>query len=367
MEIIGIICEYNPFHNGHIYHINEIKKMYPDSLLVLCLNGYFCQRGDISILTKEDKIKIALENRVDLVVELPCVYSTQSADVFADASIKILNMLRVDRIVFGSECNNIEYLENIAKKQLDNDYRKTLKEYLNKGMNYPSALNKALDINLNSPNDLLGISYIKSIIGNNFNIKYDCIKRTSNYLDTLSNDDIVSASNIREKLKNNICVNKYINYDYCFKVINEDLLFNLIKYKVICNKNLNMYLDVDEGLEYKIIKEINNCNSFEELVFKIKSKRYTYNRIKRMLIHILIGISKLDNVVDINYVKVLGFNKNGQEYLNRLDDKRISCKIDCSFKERKYELISVRIYDMLTGSNCYNFEINNRPVIYDKF
>ena len=107
MNIIGVIAEYNPFHNGHKYHIETIKKIYPDSLIVCVLNGYFMQRGEISVLTKEDKTRIALENDIDIVVELPFIYGTQASDIFAYNSVKILNEFKVDHIIFGSETNNI--------------------------------------------------------------------------------------------------------------------------------------------------------------------------------------------------------------------------------------------------------------------
>lgn len=363
MEIIGIICEYNPFHNGHVYHINKIKELYPDSLIILCLNGYFCQRGDISILTKEDKVKIALDNMVDLVVELPTLYATQSADIFAEASIKILNLLKVNRVIFGSECDDIKYLEGIALKQLNDDYRDDLKRYLDMGLNYPSALNKALGINLNSPNDLLGVSYIKAILNNNFDIGYECIKRTSDYLDIDSDNEVVSASNIREKLKKNLSVDKYINYDYEFKMVDEELLFNIIKYKVNTDDNLSKYLSVDEGIEYKLIREINNCNCLDDLIVRVKSKRYTYNRIKRMLVHILIGIKKVDNVCDINYVKVLGFNNRGKSYLKLFDSNIVSSKISDCYVAQRYELISSRVYDLLTNGDSFSYECRNKPII----
>lgn len=365
MKIIGIICEYNPFHNGHIYHIEKIKERYPNSLIILCLSGYFMQRGDISILSKEDKVKIALDNKVDLVVELPFVFASESADTFAEAATIILNHLKVDTIIFGSESNDITSLENIAKKQLEDKFSDRIKNTLKEGVNFPTALNKALGINISSPNDLLGISYIKSILKNNLNIKYECIKRTNNYLDNDSNEDIVSASNIRLKYKNGIDITKYINYDKEFKNINEELLFNLIKYKITTDNNLSKYLTVDEGIEYKIIKEINRSNNIEELIMNIKSKRYTYNRIKRMLIHILIGLTKEDrNTSFIEYIKVLGFNQNGQEYLKKIKSNiLISSKIPDTFITRKYELIASKIYDQLTNSNTYLFEISNKPVI----
>ncbi len=364
METIGIICEYNPFHNGHVYHINKIKEMYPDSIIILCVNGYFGERGDVSILSKEDKTKLALNNGVNIVVELPFVFASNSADTFAEASVKILNYLKVDKIIFGSESNDINKLTLIAKKQLEEDFSLKIKEEIKKGINYPTALNKGIGINLNSPNDLLGVSYIKAIIKNNFNIEPITIKRTSDYLDTISEDNIVSASNIREKIKNNIDVKKYINYVPNFNKINEDLLFKLIKYKIITDKDLSRYLTVDEGIEYKLIKEINNCKTLDELISKVKSKRYTYNRIRRMLIHILIGLTKVDrNICDILYIKVLGFDNIGQHYLKNIkSDILINSKIPDTFLTRKYELISSKIYDLICETNTYKFELSNKPI-----
>ena len=165
MDIIGIIAEYNPFHNGHIYHINKIKEKYPDAILILVLNGYFLERGEISILTKEEKTRIALEYGVNIVLELPFLMGSQSADIFADASIKILNNYHVNKIIFGSECNDVNMLTNIAKAQFKDDFDELVKNYMDEGCNYPTALARACKVNFDfNPNDLLGISYIKAII-----------------------------------------------------------------------------------------------------------------------------------------------------------------------------------------------------------
>ena len=167
MDIIGIIAEYNPFHNGHIYHINKIKEKYPDAILILVLNGYFLERGEISILTKEEKTRIALEYGVNIVLELPFLMGSQSADIFADASIKILNNYHVNKIIFGSECNDVSMLTNIAKAQFKDDFDELVKNYMDEGCNYPTALARACKVNFDfNPNDLLGISYIKAIINN---------------------------------------------------------------------------------------------------------------------------------------------------------------------------------------------------------
>lgn len=364
MEIIGIICEYNPFHNGHMYHLNKIKEMYPDSLIVLILNGYFLQRGEISILTKEDKVRIALENNVDIVCELPFVFGSQSADTFAEASTVMLKHLGCNKLIFGSELDDIDTLTKVAEMQLDVDFNKKVLSSLAEGNNYPTALNKSLGVNINTPNDLLGISYIKSIIKNKLKIEPISIKRTNDYHDTISNEEIVSASNIREKVKNNLDVKKYTNCSKYFKILNEELLFNILKYKIITDNNLDSYLTVDEGIENKLKKEINNSNSVEELIERVKSKRYTYNRIQRMLMHILIGLTKDDRkTLYIEYIKVLGFNDNGQKYLKNLKSSiPIERKISDDYLAQKYELKASLIYDLLTGSDTIDYELNNKPI-----
>lgn len=363
MEIIGIIAEYNPFHNGHLYHIEKIKKMYPNSLLVLVLNGYFLERGEVSIISKENKCKLALEYGIDIVVELSMLYGSQSADTFSDASIKILNELGVEKIIFGSESNDIEYLTKLAKKQLECDL--DVKEYLNKGLNYPTSLNKALESNVNTPNDILGITYIKTILKNKYNMEAISIKRTNDYHDIKSNEEIISASNIRDKIKKNINISPYLPNTEYINNINEDLLFNLLKYKIISCDDLSIYLTVDEGIENKLKKEINNCNNLDELIKKIKSKRYTYNRLRRMLMHILVGIKKCDTNLEIKYIRLLGFNENGKDYINKIKKNTIPIltKIDINDTVRKYEIKASIIYEMITKEKVIDFEQKNKPII----
>ena len=172
MNSTGIIVEYNPFHNGHLHHINEIKKMFPNNIIVAVMSGNFTQRGDASIIDKWNKTNIALEYGVDIVIELPFQYATQSADIFAKGSLEILNALNVDNIVFGSETNNIDVLYKYANNILNSEIK------LKKNESYPANLFKQ---KINKPNDILGISYIKEIIKNNYNINVCTIKRESNY------------------------------------------------------------------------------------------------------------------------------------------------------------------------------------------
>lgn len=367
MEIIGIVCEYNPFHNGHIYHINKIKEKYPDSVIILVLNGYFLERGEISILTKYNKTEIALNNNIDLVIELPSLFGTQSADTFAYYSVKLLNELKADRIIFGSETNDIEKIKQIALETEKDEYKKQIQLLLDEGVNYPTALAKSLNTKFTFlPNDLLGISYVKAINKLNSDIIPETIQRTSSYLDLKASDDIISAANIRNKLKEKKKINKYLPSYVIDKIniVDYNLYFNILKANIISNNSLNEILDVDEGIENRIKEAIKKSNSIEELIDNIKTKRYTYNKINRMLIHILLGIKKEDAQIDLDYIKILGLNKKGRNYLNSIKKElNISVNVNKDSKVYLYELRAAMLYDMLTNTNNYKKELNNKPII----
>lgn len=372
MKVIGIIAEYNPFHNGHLYQINTVKEMYPDSLIIAIINGYFMQRGELSVLSKEDKVKIALDNNIDIVLELPFVYGTQSSDIFGYQAVKILNALNIDILCFGSETNDIELLKNIADIQLnDEEYENRVKEYLDKGTNYPTAMAKALnmDIDINKPNDLLGISYIKAIKQINNNIVPISILRTSAYHDVISSDSIVSAKNIREKYYNGENIDKYVPKGVIDKLINVEKtnIFDLLKFKILTDKDLSIYLDVDEGLEYRILKFIKMSNTYEDLIFNLKTKRYTYNKLNRMLVHILVGLTKKDNVnLELDYIKILGFNDKGQDYIKSIrKDINIPTRVNKDSLIYKYELLASYVYEQITGSKCYQYDYKNIPTKKD--
>ena len=364
MDTIGIICEYNPFHNGHLYHINKIKEMFPNSMIVLVMSGNFTQRGDASIINKWDKTEIALKNNIDLVIELPFKYVNQSADTFALGAITILNYLKVDYLVFGSESGDIDMLKNIAKVQLSKKYNELVKKYNKEGITYATSLSKSLNElgfkNIDKPNDILGISYIRELIKLNSDIKPITIKRTNDYNDKKLVGDITSATSIREHIKNTN-IKKYVpNNVYPYlnnKLYFIDDYFHLLKYKILSEiDNLNIYHDIEEGIENKIKKVIYDSNSYEELIMNIKSKRYTYNKIKRILLSILIGFTKEDNKnKSIDYIRVLGFNNNGKKYLNKIK-KEITIPIYTNFKkEMQFELKVTSIYDI----NLIKKEISN--------
>ncbi len=366
MEVIGIIAEYNPFHNGHKYHIDQIKKRYPKSIIVLALNGYFSERGETSLLTKEDKVKLSLDYGVDIVVELPALFGTQAADIFAEASVKLLNNFCVNKIIFGSESDSVETLERIARTQLyDSEFDNRVKSFLKEGVNYPTALAKALDVDFDfNPNDLLGISYIKAALKNNFDIEFETIKRTNSFHDDDLDEDLVSASNIRNRILNKENIDRYIPYkkeDYIVD-INIKKQFDLLCYEILTNNHLENILTVDEGIENKLKKEVLKAFNRDDLIYLVKSKRYTYNKISRMLVHILLNVEKKSYTLD--YAKVLGFTQNGQKYLSNIRDELIlPINPDINSDQFKYEIKASFIYDLITNSKTLAFETRNKPII----
>ncbi len=363
-HIVGIITEYNPFHNGHLYHIEKVKEIFPDSPIILVLGGNFTQRGDISILNKWDKTEIAIKYGIDLVVELPFPFSCASADIFAKGSIDILNYLGVTDLVFGSESDDIEGIKKLVETELSNpDFDNLVQVYLRMGYNYPTSLSKALeDITgdcFKLPNDILGISYVKAIYANNYKITPHTIKRTNDYHSKeLNNISINSATSIRDALLNNKDIKNSvpsITYNYLKnkKIPKLDNYFNLLKYKIISSNDLTIYNLVDSGMETKLKKEILNSYSFDELINKVKSKNATYAKISRILIYILCDYTKdmAKEFKEIKYIRLLGFSNKGRDYLNKIK-KDIDIPIISKFTREKdkmleYEYQITKIYSLV--------------------
>lgn len=347
MNITGIITEYNPFHNGHLYHLTEARKNTNADGVICIMSGNFVQRGGPAIIDKWKRTEMALNNGVDLVIELPTFYAVSSAEFFAKGAVSILNSLGiVNSIFFGSECGDVNKLIEISQVLVNEDsrYKSILKENLDKGLTFAKAREKSLMEYLNnteindvllSSNNILGIEYIKSILKLNSSIKPITLKREgSNYNDKELSSSFSSATSIRETLKNNNSIenlkglipfesykifSKLQEDNYPF-VFDEDM-FKFIKYKLQTNCiNFNNLYEITEGLDNKIIKEINNSNTYNEFILNIKSKRYTYSKISRLLTHIYIGLDN-NSFVSINnpsnlYARVLGFNKTGRKILS---------------------------------------------------
>lgn len=383
MKIVGMICEYNPFHNGHLYHLNKTKELFPDSTIVLVLSGNFTQRGDASIIDKWSKTDIALHYGVDLVIELPFVFATQSADTFARGSIQILNYLDVDYIVFGSESNDMSKLIEMAKIQLDDKrYNNIVKEYLAEGINYPTALSKALqDLTgkkISKPNDILGISYIREIMRLKSKIKPVTIKRNDNYNCKELEEFMSSATSIRYALQNSASIEGQVP-DYTTTFLNDNLhfiddYFPILKYNILNNmNNLDQFQTVDEGIENRIKKYIVSSRNLEELILKIKTKRYTYNKLNRMFTHIMCNFTKEEakKFKDIEYIRVLGFSNKGRIHLKKIKED-ITIPIVTNYSSIKNEMLELEFRSTCTYASILDeknkikmieSEYKNSPII----
>jgi len=357
MQSVGIIAEYNPFHHGHFYHIQKIKEKYPDAIIIATVAGNFTQRGECAIIDKWKKTEIVLQAGVDLVIELPFPFATQSADFFSYGAITILEKLHVDKVIFGSESDRIEDLELVARTQVENeDFDHLVKVYSKLGENYPTALSNALfDLTgkrIVTPNDLLGISYLKTIIENHYHIQAETMKRESDFHSrSLSS---CSATAIREALKKNVEVSSSVP-DFAYPYLAEGLhflndYFPYLKYKILTEDDLSKYHLVEEGIDQKLKKEILNADSFEALISRIKSKRYTHNRLQRTLNAILCNFTKekAEQFREVPYLRILGFSQKGRSYLNQVK-KDVDVPIISKMTKNKdpmlaFELETTKIY-----------------------
>lgn len=374
MDIIGIVAEYNPFHNGHLYQISEIKKMFPNSLLIAVMSGNFSQRGEPTIVDKWNRCEMALKHQIDLVVELPYVFATQSADIFAHGAISLFKELKVNKIIFGSETNDIHLLNKSADIQLnEKKYSKLVNQYLEKGENFPTSMSKALydlsGFKITRSNDLLGLSYIKEIKKQNLDIEAICIKRTNDYKSDDLDSDIVNASCVRKAKKAGLEITKYVpNYEkkQYQQIYDLEQYFSLLKYKILTTPDLSIYQTVDEGVENRINKYILKANSFDELITLVKTKRYTYNKLSRMLCHILCNFTKEEATLykDISYIRPLGFTEAGRKYLNRIK-KEVTLPIVSRFASLKEN--GMLQLEYRTTKVYHSILTNNKDIIEEEY
>lgn len=344
MKKIGIVVEYNPFHNGHLYQIQKIKEKFgKDCFISVVMSGDFVQRGEVSFLNKWEKTKIALENEVDLVVELPVYYAIQNAEIFSKMAVKILDYLGMEIQVFGAENDEIKIFEEIITLQKSDEYNKKIQEKIKLGNNYILSQRKILEEygyrDFIKSNNILGLEYVRAILQDKLNIKPYIIKREiSEYNEEkveIERENFVSASFIRKifdskdekkwmELKNFIpknihkfLINKMYNKNIEYKKI-KDEMFKLIKYRMLIEEKEKMLeiFDMTEDLYLRIFNTILITNDYETFSKKIKAKNISLKRIDRILLNILLDIRKLDENID--YIRVLGFNDIGREYLKKL-------------------------------------------------
>ena len=375
-KVLGVIAEYNPFHNGHLYHLQKSKELTNADYTIAIISGNFTQRGSTSVIEKKKKTQMALNNGIDLVIELPVLYSISSAENFADGAIKILSSLGiVDYLSFGSETSDIHLLNDISNILCDEpkDFKIALSEELKSGLSFPKARENALikwfqlkdtisslklknnnstirDI-LSSPNNILGIEYLKALHKYNSSIKPVCISRyEADYNSTTITNNIASATAIRNlilskdynTIKNLIPTSSYSTLINCLNeghivpslsCFEKEIIYVLRKMDIEEIANLP---DVSEGLEYTIKKAANSCNTLNELINLVKSKRYTSTRIQRILLYALLGITKDDMEMSKNvlpYARILGFNENGKKLISEISAKNPDIALITSVKK----------------------------------
>lgn len=355
MNIVGLITEYNPFHNGHLYHIQEAKRVTKADATVVIMSGNFVQRGAPAIMPKHLRAKSALLSGADLVLELPVCFATGSAEFFAMGAIALLDSLGcVDSICFGSECGDSEILEKITKilSEEPDDYKKALQNALRKGMSFPQArqhalqeyfINNHFDANaladvLSQPNNILGIEYMKALYQRNSSMKAYSIRRIgAGYHESELTEKYSSASAIRHSLaKDSLSESIYRQLPFAAQTIMKETFdmrypvyandFSLIlKYKLLqeTKKSLTSYMDVSEDLANRIINLRNDFQSFDGFCNTLKTKDMTYARISRGLLHILLDI-RTEHLANYkkngycHYAHILGFRKSSAELLSLL-------------------------------------------------
>lgn len=377
MKIVGVIAEFNPFHNGHLYLFNNMKKMFPDAVYILIMSGNFTQRGEPSILDKRSKTEIALKTGFDLVVELPFPFATASSEIFAEGAIELAHALGVTDLLFGSESDDLTYLNEMIDIELYNSsFDPLVRVYLASGLNYPTARSQAFnDItgkSIKLPNDILASSYIKAIKKNNYNIKAHSIKRTNDYNSNYLEENISSASSIRKALLDGKDITKQVPSfvipyleDIKDSVITTNSYFKYLKYKLITDNNDNTYPSLDKGLLNKLKKNIAKVSSYDELINSVKTKNITYRKIARGLLYYLCDftIDSKEKMSNITYIRILGLSNKGRCYLNRIK-KDCSLPIISKFTREKDDMLALEYKTTI----IYSLEYNNKcNVINDEF
>lgn len=346
MKACGVIVEYNPFHNGHKYHVNQAKKVSQADCIIAVMSGPFLQRGEPAIIDKFHRAKAALTAGVDLVLELPYMYAVQSSENFGKGAVMTLNEIGVSSICFGSESGKVDdFVDSYQMlKNHEVQFDKAVQFHLNKGHSFPKASHLSYEeiglkqIDMFKPNNILGFSYVKTILNHNMNIKPLTIKRLQNdFHDKEITHHIASATSIRESLTTEGLTDKVSKTfpDQTLTILDKykqqtgtwhswDDYFPFLLYRIMTMSadQLRCIQGVDEGLEHRIKRVAEKADSFTNLMERMKTKRYTWTRLQRMFTHILTHTLKDDydamHDQTVPYIRLLGMTSTGQQYLNSI-------------------------------------------------
>ena len=388
MKISVTICEYNPLHLGHIRQINFIKENIKPDILAVILSGNFVERGEASICDKYTRAIWAINAGADVVFELPTVFATGNAETFSKGALKLANSLPGEKtLCFGTETEDVSSLIEIAKSMLieTDEYKKQLKLELKEGLPFAKARHVALqkthpelDLSpLSTPNNILGVEYIKAILQNDYDISIKTIKRDSDYNESKIIKKSPSALSIRtailsgKKYKCKGSVPKFVYKDLPNKLpdFSREIIYSLLKAD---KEYLKRLPDLSEGLENKIKALVKDNFNLEDLISKLKTKRYTETRLKRILISSLLGIEEnfVKKCLDGDlYLKILALNKNKPDILSTLSKAKYplitrksdysglsSTALECFDKD----IFANAVYSSVTGKKINEFEMKIR-------
>lgn len=335
MKTYGIICEYNPFHNGHIYQIEETRKHGADHIVCI-MSGNYVQRGDVAMIDKFRRAQIAVNHGADLVIEMPVVYSLASAEYFARAGVMMLAALGcVDGISFGSECGDIELLKNAAMATFTAGTPEKLKPYLEKGMNYPEALQTSISNDhgpiiggvFDSPNNTLAVEYLRAMKVLGVDIDAFTVKRTGAGHDSEETaDGFASGSKLREMIENGEDISAFVPEDMAkaveeyddadhlayFDNLERELLYVL---RTATPNFIKEVPDIAQGVENRIAQMGKAANSVDDFLKMVDTKRYTQAKFRRALLNMYLGIKKNDLLVPPTFGRILAFNEKGADII----------------------------------------------------
>ncbi|WP_462420414.1 nucleotidyltransferase [Salinicoccus sp. Marseille-QA3877] len=381
MNVTSLITEYNPFHNGHIYHINESRKVSDADIVIAVMSGNFTQRGEAAITNKFIRAAHAVKH-VDLVVELPLKNSISFADDFALGGVRIAELLKSTHLVFGSESGDITALKQLYTDSRDNVSKDELSALIKQGYSHPRALSELLEgDDISGSNNILGLSYIRAIEALGSRITPLTIKRQSNRYNEpgLSAGTFSSATSIR----NNITAG---SLEAVKAFMPPELADEIFKNKTVSNADFFQTLKViithkspgelreiymmTEGLENRLKSNIRGADTYDDFMHRIKTKRYTWTRLNRLMACILLNITYSDmdahDVQNINAVRVLAMNSAGREYLKTLKDTDVQIITNVNKENSRHisdEIMATDVYNIAQNSDQNDF---NTPVIIDR-